>query len=494
MLDFDKVTPSIMLCCLCGCEISANPANMCVTCIRSQVDITDGIGKQITIFWCKGRGRWLQPPNYWMVAELESNELLSFCIKRVRGLNKVKLIDASWIWTEPHSKRLKVKFKVQKEVFQGTILEQVFQIEYVVQNLFCDSCHKVEAKDTWVAVCQVRQHVNHKRTFLYLEQMILKYKAHTHCISIKEQTDGLDFFFGLQNQCLKFLNFIQTILPIRWKEAKKLVGADKTTQKDVYTFNYSVEIPPISRDELICLPPKICSSHGGISPLLICTKIANTLHFRDPFSLNEYIFSNEEYWTYEFVASATRNSLQEFIILDIEETGEKGSKKTSLAEATVAKASDLGRNDVKYHTYTYLGAHLNCGDSVAGYDITTFNFSEHNFRFLKEQRIRSEIIFVKKMYPNRRRIRGQRHWKLAKLDIEEIEEKKTSSGQKELQREEFMKDLEEDPEMRSQFDLYREPGVNAPTHDPDGDMDDIEPDFPEVSVNELIEAVSELTI
>lgn len=56
-------------------------------------------------------------------------------------------------------------------------------VEYVVQNLFCDSCHKVEAKDTWVAVCQVRQHVNHKRTFLYLEQMILKYKAHTHCIS-----------------------------------------------------------------------------------------------------------------------------------------------------------------------------------------------------------------------------------------------------------------------------------------------------------------------
>ena len=140
------------------------------------------------------------------------------------------------------------------------------------------------------------------------------------------------------------------------------------------------------------------------------------------------------------------------------------------------------------------------------------------------------------MYPNRRRIRGQRHWKLAKLDIEEIEEKKASVGQKEQQREEFMKDLEEDPELRSQFDLYRgifflfysyfymhcilfyswilfslhsfflswhsifvyllslEPGINPPTHDPDGDMDDIETDFPEVSVNELIDAVSELRI
>ena len=29
-------------------------------------------------------------------------------MKKVRGLNKVKLVDAVWIWTEPHSMRLKV--------------------------------------------------------------------------------------------------------------------------------------------------------------------------------------------------------------------------------------------------------------------------------------------------------------------------------------------------------------------------------------------------
>lgn len=117
------------------------------------------------------------------------------------------------------------------------------------------------------------------------------------------------------------------------------------------------------------------------------------------------------------------------------------------------------------------------------------------------------------MYPNRRRIRGQRHWKLAKLDIEEIDDKR-AIGQREQQREEFMNDLEEDPEYRSQFDLYRgkfysfifshffllfifnflEPGVNPPTFDPDGDMDDVESDFPEVSVNELIDAVNDLRI
>lgn len=45
-----------------------------------------------------------------MKCELESKELLTFCIKKLKGLNKVKLVDAGFIWTEPHSKRLKVPY------------------------------------------------------------------------------------------------------------------------------------------------------------------------------------------------------------------------------------------------------------------------------------------------------------------------------------------------------------------------------------------------
>ncbi len=33
---------------------------------------------------------------------------------------------------------------------------------------------------------QVRQHTGHKRTFFYLEQLILKYSVDQQCISIKE--------------------------------------------------------------------------------------------------------------------------------------------------------------------------------------------------------------------------------------------------------------------------------------------------------------------
>ena len=58
----------------------------------------------------------MNPPNHWVQVQLESKELLSVCLKRVKGLNKVKLIDAGFIWTEPHSRQLKVKVTIQKEV------------------------------------------------------------------------------------------------------------------------------------------------------------------------------------------------------------------------------------------------------------------------------------------------------------------------------------------------------------------------------------------
>lgn len=45
------------------------------------------------------------------------------------------------------------------QVMNGAILQQVFVVEYVIQYQMCDDCHRVEAKDFWKAVVQVRQKV-----------------------------------------------------------------------------------------------------------------------------------------------------------------------------------------------------------------------------------------------------------------------------------------------------------------------------------------------
>ncbi|KAJ8921811.1 hypothetical protein NQ315_008443 [Exocentrus adspersus] len=98
---------SKILCCECGTEIEPNPANMCVACLRTHVDITEGIPKQGTLYFCRGCERYHNPPSEWVHCALESRELLSLCLKKLKGLNRVKLVDAGFVWTEPHSKRIK---------------------------------------------------------------------------------------------------------------------------------------------------------------------------------------------------------------------------------------------------------------------------------------------------------------------------------------------------------------------------------------------------
>ena len=97
-------------CCICGVMTEPNAANTCINCLKSQIDITEGISRSNILQHCRECNRYLRPP--WVTCELESAELLSLCLKNIKGLKLVKLLDATFIWTEPHSRRIKVKLTV----------------------------------------------------------------------------------------------------------------------------------------------------------------------------------------------------------------------------------------------------------------------------------------------------------------------------------------------------------------------------------------------
>lgn len=99
-----------------GTAIEPNTAGLCVNCLRNSIDITDEIPKQVTLSFCRNCSRYLLPPQSWVLAEFESVELMSVCLKRLTRLNKVRLLEPRFMWTEPHSKRLRLKLTVQKEV------------------------------------------------------------------------------------------------------------------------------------------------------------------------------------------------------------------------------------------------------------------------------------------------------------------------------------------------------------------------------------------
>lgn len=417
------------------------------------------------------------------------------CIKRIKGLSKVRLVDASFVWTEPHSRRLKVKLTIQKEVFTSTILQQVFVIEYVVQTQMCDKCHRMEAKDTWTAIVQVRQKVGHKRTFFFLEQQIIKYNAHSSCHNIKERPDGLDFYFDLRSHALRFLSFLQAVVPIRFKQSERLVSQDLQNNKDSYKFSFSVELVPICRDDVVCLPMGLFRQSGSPSPIMLCTKVSNLVYLLDPFTLHSMEVQASHFFDQPFRSLASSSALIQYTILDIQPLGPTKGKWV-LAEATVARVSDFGFNDTQFITRTHLGHLLKVGDTCLGYDMATANFNEQDLGAMRGRPL-PDLILVKKCYPERRKSGKERIWKLKQLDKEVDEDKRDHEIEKEQNDyEQFLNELEEDPEYRQQVNLYKDSDAverlqrQLKEDAPMADADEEGEEFPEVLLDELLDELT----
>ena len=470
-------TAATILCYNCGAPIDGTQAAgaLCSDCLKLTVDITTGIEREGILHMCRDCDRWLSPPAQWLVAAPESRELLALCLRKLRGLNRSRIIDASFIWTEPHSRRVKLRITVQQEAFQGTILQQTFEVEFVQHYKQCPDCAKSYTHNTWRAVVQVRQKVPHKRTFLYLEQLILKQGAHKEAINIKEVHNGIDFFFSARNHAEKFVDFLTSVSPVRTKKAQELISMDVHTSVKSYKFTFSCELVPLCKDDLIALPPKLAKQIGNISPLTLCYRVGTSVNLLDPNTLQVSDLSTPIYWRTPFAPLADVQDLVEFTVLDIEPIGpQKG--RFLLAEATVARASDLGVNDTTYLVRTHLGSVLHVGDSVMGYHLSGTQYNNPHFEAIQESKQYSgtipDIILVKKHYAARRKNKS-RNWKLRRMAREESDMKprKQDVDRDEVDYEQFLQDLEADPELREGLKLYRTQDAVQPPALADGEMD-----------------------
>jgi len=525
-----------VLCFNCGAPIDGTTAAgaLCYDCIKMTVDISQGIQREANIQFCKDCDRWFLPPNSWVVAAPESREMLAMCLKRLKGLNKVRVVDASFIWTEPNSRRVRVKLTVQDSVGDGVILQQSFEIVYVVSTLQCrwfpdgvvillvcsksanqknvlkgPDCKKSYTATPWRACVQVRQHVLHKRTFLFLEQLILKHGAHKDTINIKEAKDGIDFFFSARNQATKFVDFLKSVVPVHVKNSPELISEDLSSNTKSMKFAFSVEIVPICKDDLVALPIPLAKKIGNISPIVLCHRIGTAINLLDPATLQTAEVTSPVYWREKipFTSLADAQELVEFIVLDIEPTGRRKGK-WALAEATVARAVDLGSNDNTYFTRTHLGHFLKPGDSAMGYMLTGTNSNNYQLDEIEKSHAYSssipDVVLVKKHWPNRRKNR-RRDWRLKRMAKEEGEllPKKSEQDRIEAEYEMFLRDVEEDDELRAALALYK--NTNKKKKKPAQAMDvdamsvaetehTADDDAPRVNMDELLEDFDELDI
>ncbi|EEF28848.1 60S ribosomal export protein NMD3 [Ricinus communis] len=457
-----RQTIGSVLCCKCGIPMQPNAVNMCVKCLRSEVDITEGLKKRVIIKHCPECDTYLQPPYTRIKAQLESKELMTFCVRTLDLKHAgVTLVHAEFIWTEPHSKRIKLRCRVQKEVHRGAVLEQSYIVEFVQQESMCESCSRVQANpDQWVASVQLRQHVSHRRTFFYLEQLILKHDAAARAIKIKQMDQGIDFFFGNRSHGVKFVEFLGKVAPVRSRHDKQLVSHDPKSNNYNYKYTFSVEISPICREDLVCLPPKVAVSLGNLGPLVICTKVTNSIALLDPLTLRHCYLDGDQYWRSSFKSLLTSRQLVEYIVLDVDIISPEvniGSSKYAMAEVQVARLSDFGKNDTIFFIKTHLGHILKPGDQALGYDLYGANSNDIELDKYKGL-VLPEAILIKKSYEEKRqRKRGKpRAWKLKSLEME-VDDSRGRNDQEKMdtEYEQFLRDLEENAELRFNVSLYR---------------------------------------
>uniref|UniRef100_A0A7N8Y4G4 60S ribosomal export protein NMD3 n=1 Tax=Mastacembelus armatus TaxID=205130 RepID=A0A7N8Y4G4_9TELE len=477
-----------VLCCTCGVPIPPNPANMCVACLRTQVDISEGIPKQVTVHFCKQCERYLQPPGTWVQCALESRELMALCLKKIKSsMTKVRLIDASFLWTEPHSKRIKMKLTIQKEVMNGAILQQVFVVEFVIQSQMCDDCHRVEAKDFWKAVVQVRQKTVHKKTFYYLEQLILKHKLHQNALNIKEIHEGIDFYYGSKQHAQKMVDFLQCTAPCRSKTSQRLISHDIHSNTYNYKSTFSVEIVPVCKDSVVCLSPRLAQSLGNMGQVCVCIRVTSTIHLIDPNTLQIAEVDGNTYWRNPFNGLCNPRQLEEFIVMDIDIIRDQKlgagagmrSNKHTLAEVWVQKTSEMDSNQ-QYYCRTFLGHLLNIGDLVLGFDFANSNINDEYLNKMNPHHV-PDVVLIKKSYDRSRRIK-RRNWKLQEL----AREGDGMDTDDERQYQDFLEDLEEDEALRKNVNIFR--GEPLDTIPVESDTDD--DGAPRVSLTEMLEELS----
>ena len=545
------ITYSKILCCICGVSMEANSEGICEACAKKNIDITTGITKVASLTYCRTCDRFKKPP--WMKVERESQDMMNLCLSKIKGLNKVQVIDSSFVWTEPHSKEIKIKITIQKEL-NKSLISTSFIITFKEDWTQCEDCKKTFTPHQWRAVVQLRQKVNHKRTFLFLEQVILKHKAQSKALNIKEHPEGVDFYFSNKAQANSFCSFVHEFLICQSKTSRQLISVDEKSNEAEYKESFRLEIAPVCQDDLVILNEEQYKKLGSIGPVLLCYKQVNSLKFIDPISFETLDLDNNTYWRYELKSYIDRKCLSEFLILSVEEEvdykkiAEKDKsmriikkivskknkkekmdidtnndndnsvninlnetknsiksnmtnsskymerlekkleeKKIKIVNVRCIRNSEKEENKEIIEIRSFLGRKMRPGDVYYGYDLTRINISDENEKFLSKKKGKiPDIILVKKKYNNYRRIFKLKHLKMdvdgednEQSEDEEEQEKNNENNEKkkgkkkfkkkhnnknknkaknlEKDRDEFLKDVGTNKDIREYINLYKDP-------------------------------------
>ena len=428
-------------CCMCGIMITPNPSNMCMDCIRAKMDLSGKIPEKSEVVYCRDCGRYQVDQTHWINAELESQELLQLCLKKLPST--IKIIDAKFLFTEPHSKRLRVQVTYVREDFHGTMLRQSSIVTYIVKTVQCKTCQELATpnRDHWKAIVQLRQHSESKRTMFWIEQQLITHGAAASATAVERKPDGLDFQFKDKSSAEKLISFIKGIIPIEVKQSNTVKGQDLVNMQYDTRFTYSLKCPAVSREDLVLLPKKIFDSTGRQSPLCIVTKIGRGIKFTNPFTGHTFVVDGKTFLSLPFEPLISHERLVKFAILSKDIVGKNG-------EYTIAdfELTDVDTYEERVIVRSYLGGLLNEGDLCTAYDLRCESFTDESERALKKLKFERVIITGKSHEPREGAKKKKYHVKTLAPTMKEDEKAI----------DDFLDEIEDNPEIAEGITLVED--------------------------------------
>lgn len=442
------LTTSLIPCCTCGAIITPNPSNQCAACLAT-VDIASLVrrgpgGGDLTIYQCRqcrkfdpngdGKQRFVQ-------VELESPELMATLLKQIPALTKadhhvrkagitnLKIIDSSYIWTEPNSMRVRILLTLRAEINAGVSIEQRIKVEFIIQWRQCPDCTKESRQRTWQAIVQLRQKRENdptKRGLLILELAIARNSMiRKDILSVQTKRNGFDFYFASVNKAQNFASYIGKAAPMKTNTTRAVVSEDVKNNTANVRTTIVCDMVPLCRDDLLIVQ-KGARGVGKLSGrLCLVLKMSSAVHLVDASPARDADMNSicadlhaEGYWkggeekSYRTLLTSKR--LVRFIVLDVERChdGIYGDDKNrlyqgpnsgivnkyALADVEVARESDFGVNDDTFQCVTHLGNLLQIGDVVLGYDLnSTVLANETEDNTFNSSFVMPDIILVRKV-------------------------------------------------------------------------------------------------
>lgn len=272
----------------------------------------------------------------WEGLELESEQLLAFLLRRVKtallgkravsaieGLSRalgdgtLTLDDARFVWTEPHSRRVKLEVVVGHSG-EGGASKHKCELEFYEERRRCKSCLGESSTrgrkmgsggGDFNSKIQVRvKGTGGKRTMRSLEDALKELGG--AATAARRHAAGFDVEFASRQHAAKFLSELRRSgrAPLRVEQpTKKLVTHDEHTNAADWQRTTLVWVPPIDKHDVVVT---------GSSAFALVVGVRNTLRVVDLVTRNERDVTAEQYFKDPFEAVMSTTDLADFEVLD----------------------------------------------------------------------------------------------------------------------------------------------------------------------------------